>query len=95
MIRLTYDRLAAFMPPERILLLTLDEQLPLVRQELPELAEENIFTEPVGRNTAPSLAVAAEMVRARVGMPLCCAAPPIISSVMMRCSRSSSRRREM
>ncbi len=80
MLSLTYRRLAAFMPPERIFLLTLAEQLPLVRDELPELPPERIFVEPVARSTAPSIAVAALLIRACGGDEpfLCCPADHII-----------------
>ncbi|MCK4236586.1 MAG: mannose-1-phosphate guanylyltransferase [Candidatus Krumholzibacteria bacterium] len=80
MLSVTFNRIAGFIEPERIFLLTIEEQLPLVREELPELPDENIFTEPVGRNTAPSLAVAAAMVRHRGGDEpvLCCPADHLI-----------------
>ena len=67
MLALTYRRLAAFIPEEKILLLTLEELVPLVREELPRLSKDNIFAEPVGRNTAPSIAVASLLVRRRGG----------------------------
>jgi mannose-1-phosphate guanylyltransferase len=76
MLALTFGRLADFIPTERILLLTLERHVDLVRAELPALPAENIFAEPVGRNTAPSLAVAAAIVRDRDGDEpiLCCPA---------------------
>jgi mannose-1-phosphate guanylyltransferase len=72
--------LVEFIPPERILLLTLEEHVSLVRADLPAIPDENIFAEPVGRNTAPSLAVAAEIVRQRDGESpvLCCPADHLI-----------------
>lgn len=63
MLAVTYRRLAALMPSDRIFVLTLEELVPLVRKELPRLSSERIFAEPVGRNTAPSIAVAATIVR--------------------------------
>lgn len=83
MLSLTYGRLNEFIPLDRLFLLTLEEQLSLVREELPRLPVENIFTEPVGRNTAPSLAVAAGMVRQRgEDEPiLCCPADHLIRDV--------------
>ncbi len=59
MLSVTYDRVASITDPGRIFVLTVAGQAGLVRDELPELPEENIFSEPVGRNTAPSLALAA------------------------------------
>lgn len=67
MLALTYRRLAEFIPEDNILLLTLEELVPLIREELPRLAGENVFSEPVGRNTAPSIAVASVLVRRRGG----------------------------
>jgi mannose-1-phosphate guanylyltransferase len=80
MLRLTFERLAAFVPPERILLLTTGELSPSISSELPEVDEENIFLEPVGRNTGPSLAVASSLVRKRGGDApmLCCPADHLI-----------------
>ncbi|MDD4858348.1 MAG: sugar phosphate nucleotidyltransferase [Candidatus Krumholzibacteria bacterium] len=63
MLALTYRRLAALMRPDRIFVLTLEELAPLVRKEIPRLSRERIFAEPVGRNTAPSIAVASVLVR--------------------------------
>ena len=63
MLSLTWKRLAAFIPPERIMLATVEGQAEAIREELPALRPENMFIEPVGRNTAPSIAVAATLVR--------------------------------
>jgi mannose-1-phosphate guanylyltransferase len=82
MIALTFERLREFVPPERILLLTVAEQVELVRKELPDIPPRNIFAEPVGRNTAPSLAVAAALAAHRGGDEplLCCPADHIIEN---------------
>ena len=63
MLSLTWKRLSTFIPPERIIVLTIESLVPLVRKELPRLRADHIFIEPVGRNTAPSIAVAAALVR--------------------------------
>lgn len=80
MLRLTFERLAAFVPPERVLLLTTEDLKPAISNELPEVAEENIFLEPMGRNTGPALAVASSIVRHRDGDApmLCCPADHLI-----------------
>ncbi|UCF06642.1 MAG: mannose-1-phosphate guanylyltransferase [bacterium] len=80
MLALTFQRLREIVPPERILLLTVAEQVELVHNELPDLPAQNIFAEPEGRNTAPSLAVAAALVAHRGGDEplLCCPADHII-----------------
>lgn len=63
MLALTFRRLSALMPPERIFVLTLEDLIGAVRKELPGLGRNRVFAEPVGRNTAPSIAVAAALVR--------------------------------
>ncbi len=65
MLSLTWRRLSAFIPPERILVVTVDEQARPVREELPALLPGNVFVEPEGRNTAPAIAVAAALARRR------------------------------
>jgi len=44
------------MPPERILIVTLDRFAHFVKEQIPELPEENILLEPYSRNTAPCIA---------------------------------------
>jgi len=80
MLRVTYNRLTDFIDQDRIFLLTVADQLPLVQEELPELRRDRIFAEPVGRNTAPSLAVAAELVKKAGGDSpfLCCPSDHLI-----------------
>jgi mannose-1-phosphate guanylyltransferase len=63
MLAVTFRRIAALVSPDRIFILTLEELVPLVRNEVPRLPKGHIFAEPVGRNTAPSIAVAAALVR--------------------------------
>jgi mannose-1-phosphate guanylyltransferase len=52
----TYDRMARIIPEENIFITTRRRYYKLIRQQLPELPEENILAEPVNRNTAPSVA---------------------------------------
>jgi mannose-1-phosphate guanylyltransferase len=65
MIALTWKRLRALVPAERILVMTGAGQSEGVRGELPELGKENLLSEPVQRNTAPALAVASVIVQSR------------------------------
>ena len=80
MLTVTLKRLTGFISLEHILIFTLKELVPLVRDEFPSLSVENIFAEPVGRNTAPSLAMASAVVRERFGDDpvLCCPADHVI-----------------
>lgn len=52
----TFDRFARFIPAENIIISTFRDYAQLVREQLPEVPEENILAEPVQLSTAPSLA---------------------------------------
>lgn len=52
----TYDRMAEFIPSENIYISTNYIYGDLVKEQLPELPEINILSEPIFRNTAPSVA---------------------------------------
>jgi len=62
----TYRRLRPLFPPARMFVVTSRAQAPLVRRQLPQLAREQILVEPVGRNTAAAIALAAVHIRQRV-----------------------------
>ncbi|MDO5524838.1 MAG: sugar phosphate nucleotidyltransferase [Prevotella sp.] len=51
----TYDRIAKFIPKENILISTMKDYQDIVREQLPEVAEENIMVEPINRNTGPAV----------------------------------------
>jgi mannose-1-phosphate guanylyltransferase len=53
------DRLQPIIPNERVLVVTNQSYVDLVKQQLPEIPENQILGEPVGRNTAPCVALAA------------------------------------
>jgi len=57
-IQLTYDRFKAIVPEENILVVTSVKYRDLVKEQLPNLPEENILLEPYKRNTAPCIAYA-------------------------------------
>lgn len=52
----TYDRLARIIPREHIYVNTNQNYVHIVREQLPELAGENLMAEPIHRNTAPGIA---------------------------------------
>lgn len=64
-LQITYDRFAALMPKENILVSTIREYESLVREQLPELPADNVLPEPVNRNTAPSVAWAVTCIARR------------------------------
>ncbi len=61
----TFDRFAAFIQKENILIVTSQAYIDIVREQLPDVAEDNIISEPVYRNTAPSVAWATCRIRRR------------------------------
>jgi len=66
----SYERLAASLPPERILVLTSVEHAGLVRLQLPQLPPENVVAEPQRRDTAAAVTLAACLAAARFGDPI-------------------------
>ena len=58
----TYDRMSAFIPSGNIYVSTNRIYTPLVEEQLPCLPKENILSEPIFRNTAPSLAWATHRI---------------------------------
>ena len=65
LLRLSYERVAAVLPPEAINIITSADHLPLVREDIPELPEQNLIGEPIGRDTANAVALAAAVLAKR------------------------------
>ena len=59
MIQLTVERILPLVKMEDIYIATNKNYRDLVRSQLPEIPEENILCEPVGRNTAPCIGLGA------------------------------------
>ena len=57
-LQMTFDRYAAIVPKENILIVTAERYYGLVREQLPDLPDDNILLEPYKRNTAPCVAYA-------------------------------------
>jgi mannose-1-phosphate guanylyltransferase len=66
MIRETVDRIRPLVPPERILIVTGRSHAAELTRRLPEIPAENILIEPVGRNTAPCIGLAALHIQKRI-----------------------------
>ena len=62
MIQNTVKRIEPLVPIENICVVTHRLQKELVAEQLPNVPEENILVEPVGRNTAPCVGLAAQWV---------------------------------
>lgn len=52
----TFDRFEKILPRDNIFICTNKEYAPIVREQLPEVHEENLMIEPINRGTAPSVA---------------------------------------
>src|ERR1700747_1605778 len=63
MLEQTVARLRPLIPAERIWTVTNSEQASEVKKQLPIAARKRVLTEPVGRNTAAAIALAALHVR--------------------------------
>lgn len=59
MIQMTVNRIKPIIPIERVFVCTGEMYVDLVKEQLPELPEQNIIVEPEGRNTAPCIALSA------------------------------------
>ncbi len=59
MIQLTVERISSLVDMEDIFISTNKDYKKLVLEQLPEIPEENILCEPVGRNTAPCIGLGA------------------------------------
>ncbi|MDO9510693.1 MAG: mannose-1-phosphate guanylyltransferase [Bacteroidales bacterium] len=58
LIQQTYQRFLRICPPENIYVVTNARYADLVKEQLPDMAENQILLEPAGRNTAPCIAYA-------------------------------------
>lgn len=65
LLRQSYERIAAFLEPEQVHVITNQSYLPIVSKELPELPPANLIGEPVGRDTANAVGLAAAVVAKR------------------------------
>ncbi len=64
-IQQTYDRFSKIIPPENFLVVTSIKYRDLVKEQLPELTDEQILLEPLRRNTGPCLAYAANKIKSK------------------------------
>ncbi|MCH5214441.1 MAG: mannose-1-phosphate guanylyltransferase [Muribaculaceae bacterium] len=65
LLQATYERVKPVVSPERIVVVTNKEYAGLVKEQLPEIKEENILLEPARRNTAPCICWAAHHILER------------------------------
>ena len=67
---MTFDRFAKIIPTENIYIVTNESYADLIKEQLPELAEEQILLEPARRNTAPCIAYALIILRHAIRKPI-------------------------
>ena len=65
LLQMTVDRFAKIIPKENIYIVTNRRYVPLVKEQLPFLADDQILAEPARRNTAPCIAYASYRIKAR------------------------------
>jgi mannose-1-phosphate guanylyltransferase len=65
MFQMSVERLYPLFAPERILVVANAELTAELRQQAPDIPEENFIIEPVGRNTAPAVGLGAIHIRER------------------------------
>lgn len=63
MIQMTVKRVEKIIPRERIFIVTAKQYVSLVKEQIPYIPEKNIIVEPVGKNTAPCIALSAFVIR--------------------------------
>ena len=59
MFQYSVDRLLPLLPPDRILIVTAEDQVALLSEQYPDLPPENFIIEPQGRGTASCIALSA------------------------------------
>ncbi|MGH7859418.1 MAG: mannose-1-phosphate guanylyltransferase [Candidatus Binatia bacterium] len=62
MVQETVSRLAPLVSPERVWVVTGAEHEGEIREQLPGVPKEQVLVEPVGRNTAPAIGLAAHLI---------------------------------
>lgn len=65
LIQQSYDRLKDLFPPHQVLVVVGSAHLDLAQRQLPDLPPENFLVEPIGKNTAPCIGLAAVHIRKR------------------------------
>jgi len=61
----TVSRIAKAIPHQRIIILTQEKQVKAIKKILPKIPQKNYVIEPVGRNTAPAIGLAAHIINKR------------------------------
>ncbi len=65
LVQKSYERIRPLVPPENIYVVTGKQYVDLIHDQLPDLAPENLITEPEARNTAPAIGLGAAHIQHR------------------------------
>lgn len=65
LLQMSFDRILPIVPAENVIIVTNEQYAPIVKEQLPELKDDQILLEPARRNTAPCIAWAAYHIAAR------------------------------
>ena len=63
LLQLTFDRFKGVCPPENVWVLTTEKYAPMVKEQLPMIADDHVLKEPCRRSTAPCIAYAAWKIK--------------------------------
>lgn len=75
LLRMTFERLEGLVPAERVWVVTTAATADATRMLLPELPARNVLAEPIGRNTAACVCLAAHAIRRRDPTATCVVFP--------------------
>jgi len=64
LLQMAFDRMEDIVPIKNIILITNESYEPLIKEQLPEINDDQILLEPARRNTAPCIAWAAHHIKA-------------------------------
>ena len=69
LLRITFERILPIIPASRVFVVTFKDQLIEAKKQLPEIPEENFISEPIAKNTALAMGVAAAAIVANFARP--------------------------
>jgi mannose-1-phosphate guanylyltransferase len=64
LLQMTYERFVRLVPKENIYIVTAESYSTLVKEQLPDIQDDQVLKEPVRRNTAPCIAYACDKIHA-------------------------------
>ncbi|MCC6815466.1 MAG: mannose-1-phosphate guanylyltransferase [Saprospiraceae bacterium] len=65
LLQMTFDRIGSFVPAKNILVVSHQDYHLIVKNQLPDLASENLIFEPERKNTAPCVALSTQLILQR------------------------------